>query len=102
MLNKIKEIKKEMGDDLLILAHHYQNDQIVSVADYVGDSLKLAQMAEKNKTAKYIVFCGVHFMAETADILTEDCRKYYFQLLQQVVQWQIWQTLTRLKKLGNF
>lgn len=75
MLNKIKEIKKEMGDDLLILAHHYQNDQIVSVADYVGDSLKLAQMAEKNKTAKYIVFCGVHFMAETADILTEDWQK---------------------------
>ena len=59
MLNKIKEIKKEMGDDLLILAHHYQNDQIVSVADYVGDSLKLAQMAEKNKTAKYIVFCVI-------------------------------------------
>ena len=75
MLSKIKEIKKEMGDDLLILAHHYQNDQIVSVADYVGDSLKLAQMAEKNKTAKYIVFCGVHFMAETADILTEDWQK---------------------------
>ena len=75
MLNKIKEIKKEMGDDLLILAHHYQNDQIVSVADYVGDSLKLAQMAEKNKTAKYIVFCGVHFMAETADILTEYWQK---------------------------
>ena len=54
MLNKIKEIKKEMGDDLLILAHHYQNDQIVSVADYVGDSLKLAQMAEKNK--KLLIF----------------------------------------------
>lgn len=47
MLNKIKEIKKEMGDDLLILAHHYQNDQIVSVADYVGDSLKLAQWQKR-------------------------------------------------------
>lgn len=77
MLNKIKEIKKQMGEDLLILAHHYQNDGIVSVADYVGDSLKLAQMAEKNKTAKYIVFCGVHFMAETADILTEDWQKVF-------------------------
>jgi len=72
MINEIKEIKKQLGSSLLILAHHYQSDEIVSVADAVGDSLKLAQIAEKNKTAKYIVFCGVHFMAETADILTEE------------------------------
>lgn len=72
MINRIKNIKKELGSDLLILAHHYQADEIVKLADAVGDSLKLAQIAEKNKTAKYIVFCGVHFMAETADILTED------------------------------
>jgi len=72
MINRIIEIKKELGDDLLILAHHYQTDEIVKVADFVGDSLKLAQSAEKNKSAKYIVFCGVHFMAETADILTDD------------------------------
>ncbi len=72
MINRIIEIKKELGDDLLILAHHYQTDEIVGVADFVGDSLKLAQYAEKNKSAKYIVFCGVHFMAETADILTDD------------------------------
>lgn len=72
MKNRILEIKKMLGDDLLILAHHYQRDEIVQLADATGDSLKLAQIAEKNKTAKYIVFCGVHFMAETADILTED------------------------------
>lgn len=72
MKNRILEIKKQLGDDLLILAHHYQKDEIVQLADATGDSLKLAQIAEKNKTAKYIVFCGVHFMAETADILTED------------------------------
>lgn len=72
MIEKIKEIKKQMGDSVLILAHHYQSDEIISVSDAIGDSLKLAQIAEKNKTAKYIVFCGVHFMAETADILTED------------------------------
>lgn len=70
MIGRIKEIKKQLGSDLLILAHHYQADEIVTAADFVGDSLKLAQIAEKNKTAKYIVFCGVHFMAETADILT--------------------------------
>ncbi len=72
MINRIKEIKDKLGDDLLILAHHYQADEIVGLADFVGDSLKLAQFAEKNKKAKYIVFCGVHFMAETADILTDD------------------------------
>ena len=72
MINKIKDIKSQLGDDLLILAHHYQSDDIVALADAVGDSLKLAQIAEQNKTAKYIVFCGVHFMAETADILTAD------------------------------
>ena len=72
---KIFEIKKQLGEDLLILAHHYQRDEIVQFADAVGDSLKLAQIAEKNKRAKYIVFCGVHFMAETADILTEDWQK---------------------------
>ncbi len=72
MINRIKEIKKELGSELIILAHHYQSDEIVEAADFVGDSLKLAQYAEKNKLAKYIVFCGVHFMAETADILTED------------------------------
>ncbi len=69
---KIKEIKSRLGEDLLVLAHHYQKDEIVALADFVGDSLKLAQYAEKNKRAKYIVFCGVHFMAETADMLTED------------------------------
>ena len=69
---RIFEIKKQLGEDMLILAHHYQRDEIVQFADAVGDSLKLAQIAEKNKRAKYIVFCGVHFMAETADILTDD------------------------------
>lgn len=77
MINRIKEIKKQLGDDLLILAHHYQRDEIVELADAVGDSLKLAQIAEENKKAKYIVFCGVHFMAETADILSEDYQRVF-------------------------
>jgi quinolinate synthase len=77
MINKIKAIKEKMGEDLLILAHHYQTSDIVSLADKIGDSLKLAQFAQQNKRAKHIVFCGVHFMAETADILTEDWQQVY-------------------------
>ena len=63
--------KKELGDDLLILCHHYQQDGTFWFADVAGDSLYLAQEAAKS-TAKYIVFCGVHFMAESADIITDE------------------------------
>ncbi|NNF43152.1 MAG: quinolinate synthase NadA [Phycisphaerales bacterium] len=67
--------RKELGKDLLILGHHYQQDSVVRHADLRGDSLKLSQMAateSKRRGTKWIVFCGVHFMAETADILTGD------------------------------
>ncbi len=71
LLAECRETKKKLGDDLLILAHHYQQDDTYSLADHSGDSLKLAQIAADSK-AKYIVFCGVHFMVESADILTRD------------------------------
>ena len=69
--NRITELKSILGDDLLILGHHYQRDSIVMHADYLGDSFMLSQKAAESN-AKYIVFCGVHFMAESADILTSD------------------------------
>ena len=69
---RIKEIKEKFGDKLYIPGHHYQKDEVIQFADATGDSLQLAQEAAKNRNAEYIVFCGVHFMAETADILTED------------------------------
>ncbi|MDQ0481455.1 quinolinate synthase NadA [Guptibacillus hwajinpoensis] len=72
MVKRIQAIKKEMGDRLYLPAHHYQKDEVVQFADDTGDSLQLAQLAALNKQAEAIVFCGVHFMAETADILTED------------------------------
>lgn len=65
------EAKKILGDDLLILCHHYQQDGTFWFADVTGDSLYLAQQAAKS-TAKYIIFCGVHFMAESADIITSE------------------------------
>jgi quinolinate synthase len=65
---QIIEMKKELGEDLFIPGHHYQRDEVIQFADATGDSLQLA-LYSKEKTAKYIVFCGVHFMAETADLL---------------------------------
>lgn len=70
MANRVMEIKQQLGEDLFIPCHHYQKDEVVPFADAIGDSLQLAQIATSNKQAKHIVFCGVHFMAETADMLT--------------------------------
>src|SRR5690625_4807166 len=70
MEKRVQSIKHKLGEKLFIPAHHYQKDEVVQFADATGDSLQLAQLSEKNKKAEYIVFCGVHFMAETADILT--------------------------------
>jgi quinolinate synthase len=69
---RVRDIKERLGNELFIPGHHYQKDEVVQFSDSTGDSLQLAQVAAQNKEAKYIVFCGVHFMAETADILTTD------------------------------
>lgn len=67
---RISETKEMFGQRLFIPGHHYQRDEVIQFADTAGDSLQLAQKAAANRDAEYIVFCGVHFMAETADILT--------------------------------
>jgi quinolinate synthase len=64
--------REKLGRDLIILGHHYQREEIIRWADYRGDSLKLSQLAAQHPEAKYFIFCGVHFMAESADILTND------------------------------
>lgn len=72
IIDKIIKIKHELGNELVILTHHYQRKDIVDLGDHRGDSFALAQRAARDENAKYIVFCGVHFMAESAAILAKD------------------------------
>ncbi|RWZ52372.1 quinolinate synthase NadA [Halobacillus fulvus] len=73
----VRRVKAEMGNRLFIPGHHYQKDEVIQFADARGDSLKLAQMSAHQHEAEAIVFCGVHFMAETADILTREDQHVY-------------------------
>lgn len=66
---RIESVRAEKGSSLLILGHHYQQDEVIAHTDLRGDSLQLSQMAASNSDCREIVFCGVHFMAETADIV---------------------------------
>ncbi|MBM3215958.1 quinolinate synthase NadA [Candidatus Poribacteria bacterium] len=72
---RCRQVKAELGKRLVILGHHYQRDEVVALADFEGDSFKLSQQAAARPEADYIVFCGVHFMAESADILSADHQK---------------------------
>jgi quinolinate synthase len=66
---RIEAARRELGTRLVILGHHYQRDDVICHADYTGDSFKLSQLTIERPEAEFIVFCGVHFMAESADIL---------------------------------
>lgn len=72
---RVWEIKKKLGSKLFIPGHHYQKDEVIQFADSRGDSLVLAQVCAEHPEADYFVFCGVHFMAETADMLTNPNQK---------------------------
>src|ERR1043165_9519932 len=72
---RIRDARSALGERLVILGHHYQRDEVIKFADVRGDSFKLAQWAASRKDAEYIVFCGVHFMAESADVLSADHQK---------------------------
>lgn len=74
---KIASIKARLGNKLFIPGHHYQRDEVIQFADTTGDSLQLAQVCAANHEAEHIVFCGVHFMAETADMLTTANQQVY-------------------------
>ncbi len=69
---RIESARQTLGKKLVILGHHYQQDDVVEFADFTGDSFELSRKAAEQRDAEYVVFCGVHFMAESADILTAD------------------------------
>ncbi|MFB4315634.1 quinolinate synthase NadA [Actinomadura sp. 21ATH] len=70
LVERAAAAKAALGDQVFVLGHHYQRDEVIRFADVTGDSFKLAQQAAARPEAPYVVFCGVHFMAESADILT--------------------------------
>ncbi len=72
LAGRIQSAKKLLGQKVVILGHHYQRDEVIQFADYTGDSFKLSEYAASQTDAEHIIFCGVHFMAETADILTDN------------------------------
>jgi quinolinate synthase len=75
LVDRARAAKEALGERLFVLGHHYQRDEVIEFADVTGDSFKLARDAAGRPEAEYIVFCGVHFMAESADILTADHQK---------------------------
>src|ERR1700704_2278528 len=66
---RIAAVRVKLGNRLVILGHHYQRDEVIRFADYTGDSYRLASRIASRPEAEFIVFCGVHFMAESADVL---------------------------------
>ena len=72
---RARAARKALGDSTFVLGHHYQRDEVIEFADVTGDSFKLAREAAARPDSPYIVFCGVHFMAESADILTSDAQQ---------------------------
>ncbi|MDI1466168.1 quinolinate synthase NadA [Catellatospora sp. KI3] len=75
LVERARAAKAALGDRVFVLGHHYQRDEVIQFADVTGDSFKLAREAAARPDAEFIVFCGVHFMAESADILTSDAQK---------------------------
>ncbi|MFY8197419.1 MAG: quinolinate synthase NadA [Candidatus Planktophila sp.] len=72
LVSRARVARAALGDRAIILGHHYQRDEVINFADITGDSFKLAQAAQQQEKAEFVIFCGVHFMAESADILTSD------------------------------
>ena len=75
LVRRAERARAELGDRAFVLGHHYQRDEVIRFADVTGDSFKLARDAAARPEAEFVIFCGVHFMAESADILTSDAQR---------------------------
>lgn len=107
LVARARAAKAALGDRALILGHHYQRDEVIEFADITGDSFKLAQAAASQSTAEFIIFCGVHFMAESADILTGSHQKVILpdlaagcSMADMATAAQVDQCWSELEKLG--
>ena len=89
MDDRIAEAKAELGGECVILGHHYQRDEVVRYADYRGDSYRLSQVASQAQ-GRYIVFCGVHFMAESADVLARAGQSVSCPTSMPAARWPTW------------
>src|SRR5262245_7979347 len=108
---RIEAVRREFGPKLMILGHHYQQDEVIAHSDIRGDSYQLSQMAAASRDCRVIVFCGVHFMAETADILANRPEKLTERDGERVTvilptwppaaRWPIWPPSTRSKPPGR-
>ena len=86
LTRRINVVRGEFGSRLLILGHHYQQDDVIALSDLRGDSYQLSKVAASNSQCRTIVFCGVHFMAETADILANRPEKLAERGAQRVAR----------------
>ena len=102
IVDRVNRRKREFGDRLVILGHHYQQDDVIQFADFAGDSLKLSQIAAAQKNAEYVVFCGVHFMAESAGILTDDAVKVILPDLSAGCSMADMATLDQMEEAWDF
>ena len=111
LVERAKAARSALGGKAMILGHHYQRDEVIAFADIRGDSFKLAQAAADNRNAEFIFFCGVHFMAESADILTTKNQKVILpdlaagcSMADMATASQVndcWQVLTKLGVAGK-
>jgi len=107
LVERARAAKAALGDRVFVLGHHYQRDEVIEFADVTGDSFKLARDAAGRPDAEFIVFCGVHFMAESADILTTSAQKVILpdlaagcSMADMAVLSQVEQAWDRLEELG--
>lgn len=102
LVERARAAKAKLGDKVFVLGHHYQRDEVIEFADVTGDSFKLARDAAARPDAEYIVFCGVHFMAESADILTGDDQQVILpDLAASTARWPTWPPPSRSPSAGT-